>query len=125
MGDPYRDRWAKYGVNVDSLRPKKPTAEDKQDEQGRDFWSFIGELAPAGGAVLGGAIGGLAGGLPTGGVGAIPGIAAGSAIGGGIGQMVGKGASAYGDSLVGEREDEEMAKQQRRADIMNVLMGLR
>lgn len=120
------------GSSYSSSPEPAETAQDRQNDEGADFWRFVGDVAPMAGTVLGGVAGGVAGGMAGGPVGALGGAGAGAQLGSMGGQAVGQFATSQGDRMTADREDEvanhaleEQRKQDRKAALVNALMQMR
>lgn len=130
--DTYASRYKVDTAGVTSMSESKADQKAKKDAE---MWNFIGDIAPAAGTAIGGVAGAGLGalvGAPTGpgaAATALGGAAIGAPLGGmlgnAVGSAVGQGSKSYGDSLTAEKDDEAANKEQRRQEMLTILMGLR
>jgi len=106
-------------------RDMEESPDDEKKRKDSDMWRFIGDIAPTAGSLIGGAGGAIIGGLAGGGVGAVPGATLGAGLGNLAGQAVGAGAHGYAEDEVRDQEAKATEGKDRRAELMQVLMGLR
>lgn len=115
---------------MSSTSAPEETGEQKKAQKDAEFMKFIGDIAPGLGTAVGGIAGGIGGGLLTAGnpLGIAAGASMGGAAGGGLGQAAQAGLGGLAANAQKPREEQlkaEQDKQDRRRELINVLMGMR
>ncbi len=123
MPSRYLDRF-KMPANAPPL-DQTESPDDEKTRKDSDMWRFIGDIAPTAGSLIGGGVGALGAGLVSGGMGAPEGAALGAGLGGLAGQAVGGLAHGHAEEEIRPQEAQATQNKDRRAELMQVLMGLR